>query len=73
MPTHGYEIRVAGHLDATILDGLSTAAIDNQENGDALIRATIPDQPTLMRLLLDLNDLGLTLLSVKITRNRRKK
>jgi hypothetical protein len=46
-------------------------SIANQENGDALLTGSIPDQAALLSVLLRLNDLGLTILSVKALRRSR--
>ncbi len=67
----GYEIRIAGHLGEEAFDWFGEVVIANQENGDALLSGAIPDQPALLRVLLRLNDLGLTILSVKALKRRR--
>ena len=67
----GYEIRVTGHLGDTAIEWLGAVSIANQENGDALLTGSIPDQAALMRVLLCLHDLGLTILSVKALRRRK--
>jgi hypothetical protein len=70
-PIRGYEIRVWGHLGATALDWFGEVAISNRRNGEARLASSIPDQAALLRVLLHLNDLGLTILEVKsITRKR---
>jgi hypothetical protein len=70
-PIQGYEIRVAGSLDELDFEWFGALSIANQENGDALLSGSIPDQASLLRVLLHLNDLGLTILSVKSIRRRR--
>ena len=70
MPIQGYEIRVAGHLEDTAFDWFGAMSIANQQNGDAFLTGSIPDQAALMRVLLHLNDLGLTILSVEALRRR---
>lgn len=70
-PIRGYEIRVAGHLEDTTSEWFGAVSISNQENGDALLTGSIPDQAALMGVLLRLNELGLTVLSVKALRRRR--
>ena len=67
----GYEIRVAGHLEEDAMEWYGEFTIANQGNGDALLSCPIPDQAALMRVLLHLNDLGLTILSVTALKNRR--
>ena len=69
----GYEIEVLGHLDEKTFEWFGSMSIDNQENGSALLGGAIPDQPALIRILLQLNDLGITLLSVKALRRRRNR
>ena len=70
-PIQGYEIRVAGHLEGTAFECFGAVSITNQDNGDAFLAGSIPDQAALMRVLLHLHDLGLTILSVKALRRRR--
>lgn len=70
-PIQGYEIRVAGHLDELDFEWFGALSISNQENGAALLSGLIPDQSALLRVLLRLNDLGLTILSVKAIKRRR--
>jgi hypothetical protein len=70
-PIQGYEIRVAGYLECTAFEWFGAVSIAKQEDGDTLVTGSIPDQAALMRVLLHLNDLGLTILSVKALRRRR--
>jgi hypothetical protein len=70
-PILGYEIRVGEHLDANALDWFGEVAITNHRNGDALLTSSIPDQAALLRVLLHLNDLGLTILEVKSIKRKR--
>ena len=67
----GYEIRVAGHLDETAFDWLGEIRVSNRADGDALLSGSIPDQAAMLRVLLGLNDLGLSILSVRAIRGRR--
>ena len=67
----GYTVRIAGHLDQSTIDLNSDVAIDNQSDGDALISGPIPDQAMLMKLLLQLYNTGITILSVKAHIRRR--
>ncbi len=69
-PGQGYEIQVAGHLEEGAFDWYGEIMIANQENGNALLSGAIPDQAALLRVLLRLNDLGLTILSVKALKRR---
>ena len=70
-PIHGYEIRVAGHLEDTAFEWFGAVSIASQDNGDTLLTGSIPDQAALMSVLLRLHDLGLTILSVKALRRRK--
>ncbi len=69
----GYEIQVAGHLEEEAFDWFGEVVIANHENGNAMLSGAIPDQAALLRVLLHLNDLGLTILSVKALKSRRQK
>jgi hypothetical protein len=70
-PIQGYEIRVRGHLEETALDWFGEVVITNHRNGDALLTGSIPDQAALLRVLLYLNNLGLTILDVKAILRKR--
>jgi hypothetical protein len=67
----GYTVRIAGHLEKSTLDLNGDVTIDNQSDGDALISGAIPDQARLMKLLLQLHNVGITILSVKALIRRR--
>ena len=69
-PIQGYEVRVAGYLEDTAFEWFGAVSIVRQDDGDTLLTGSIPDQAALMRVLLHLNDLGLTILSVKTLRRR---
>jgi hypothetical protein len=70
-PIQGYEIRVAGHLDERALDWFGEIRVANRADGNALLSGSIPDQAAMLRVLLRLNDLGLSILSVRAIRRRR--
>jgi len=70
-PTQGYEIRVAGHLDEEAFDWFGEIRVSNRADGNALLSGSIPDQAAMLRVLLGLNDLGLSILSVRAIRGRR--
>jgi hypothetical protein len=70
-PIQGYVIQVAGNLGELDFEWFGALSISNQENGAALLSGSIPDQAALLRVLLRLNDLGLTILSVKTIKRRR--
>ena len=67
----GYTVRIAGHLEQSTLDLNGGLTIDNQPDGDALISGPMPDQAMLMKLLLQLHNTGITILSVKALIRRR--
>jgi len=69
-PVQGYEIRVAGHLDETAFDWFGEIQVANRASGDALLSGSIPDQAAMLSVLLRLNDLGLSILSVRAIRRR---
>jgi hypothetical protein len=59
-----YEIRIKGHLDnrwAAWFDGLT---ITREDNGETLLTGQVVNQAALHRLLRNVRDLGLPLLSV---------
>jgi hypothetical protein len=66
-----YTVRIAGHLEPSTLDLNGDVTIDNQSDGDALLSGAIPDQAMLMKLLLQLHNVGITILSVKALIRRR--
>jgi hypothetical protein len=70
-PIQGYMIQVAGNLDELDFEWFGASSISNQGDGAALLYGSIPDQAALLRVLLRLNDLGLTILSVKAIKQRR--
>ena len=59
-----YHIRVKGHLAdhwSAWFDGLT---ISNEENGEAVLHGSLPDQAALHGVLIKIRDLGLPLLAV---------
>ncbi len=59
-----YHIRVKGHLDShwsAWFDGLT---ISNEENGEAVLHGSLPDQAALHGVLIKIRDLGLPLLAI---------
>jgi hypothetical protein len=69
----GYEIRVAGQLEEASLEWYGEISVANQSNGDALLSGSIPDQAALLRVLLRLDELGMTILMVKALKKRKKR
>ncbi len=59
-----YRIRVKGHLDETLASWFEDFTITNQNDGDALLTGSLPDQAALQGVLKRISSLGLTLLSV---------
>ena len=59
-----YAITIQGHLTpqwAAVFDGMSVTC---QANGNTLLCGALPDQAALYGLLIQLRDLGLTLIAV---------
>lgn len=64
-PVKVYEIRVEGYLEEEEWgDWFDGMAITHVENGETTLRGQVVDQPALFGLLLKVNSLNLTLLSV---------
>lgn len=59
-----YEIKLKGHLDENWEDWLGGLEISNDEHGYSLLTGIIPDQAALHGILLQIRDLGLTLISI---------
>lgn len=59
-----YQIRVEGHLDATLAEWFEGLTISNQENGDVVLAGRLPDQAALQGVLNRISNLGLNLISV---------
>lgn len=64
-----YQIELAGHLDLPWGDWFEAADLIHLPDGNTRLTCDIPDQPTLLGLLLRLNSLGLELLSLNRTQN----
>ncbi len=63
IPTQ-YHIIVKGHLDESWKDTFEGLSITNQENGEALLSGSLPDQAALQGVLNRINSFGLILISV---------
>ena len=59
-----YQIKIKGHLDASLANSFDSLTISNLENGDALLSGQIQDQAALQGVLNRINNLGLTLISI---------
>ena len=59
-----YEIRVEGHLDDTCNDFFQGLALTRVDNGQTLLRGSLPDQAALHGILERIRDLNLCLISV---------
>ena len=59
-----YQIKIKGHLDASLADSFDGLTISNLESGEALLSGQIQDQAALQGVLNRINNLGLTLISV---------
>ncbi len=64
-PQHAvYEIRLRGHLDARWAPRLGVQGLTHEDDGTTTLRAAGVDQAALHGLLLQIRNLGLTLVSV---------
>jgi hypothetical protein len=63
-PPQRYEIRVRGHLGATLL-GAFPALVAERQQGDTLLRGALPDQSALHGVLAEIEALGLELLELR--------
>ncbi|HRQ42656.1 MAG TPA: hypothetical protein PLD25_32485 [Chloroflexota bacterium] len=59
-----YLIRVKGHLDDALAAWFEDLTISNQEDGDAILSGSLPDQAALQGVLNRISNLSLTLISV---------
>jgi len=59
-----YEIKIRGHLDGHWSDWLGGLEITRDEQGNSLLTGFIPDQAALHGILVQIRDLGLTLVSI---------
>lgn len=66
-----YEIRIRGHLNSQWSDWLEGLEITLLDNGEMILSGVIMDQSALMGILIKLNRLNLTLLSVsEVSQNK---
>ena len=59
-----YDIRLKGHLDDHWSAWFENMTINNQANGETVLRGPLPDQAALHGVLIRIRDLGLPLLAV---------
>lgn len=59
-----YEIRVQGHLPPDWSERFGGMVISHASNGETILRGLLHDQAALFGVVLNMRDLGLTLLSV---------
>jgi hypothetical protein len=59
-----YQIRIKGYLDEVLAEWFDGLTISNQENGETELSGHLPDQAALQGVLKQINNLGLTLISV---------
>ncbi|HEX8033050.1 MAG TPA: hypothetical protein VF510_04350 [Ktedonobacterales bacterium] len=62
-----YVIRVKGHLDPFWQAWFENLSITHEEDGTTLLSGPIEDQAALYGVLFKMRDLGLTLLSLKVS------
>ena len=66
-PFEQYEICVRGHLDPRWSDWFEGFEIALKDNGETRLSGPVVDQAALFGLLMKVRDLGLPLVSVKLT------
>ncbi len=66
-----YQIRVRGHLDAHWADWFGEMSISHGTYGETVLSGVVADQAALFGLLARIRDLGLTLLAVNRSEDRR--
>ncbi len=68
LPSHeaNYKITVAGHLDEHWAEWLGGLGIEYDPQGNTVLHGAIPDQAALHGLLVQIRDLGLTLIAIKL-------
>jgi hypothetical protein len=78
MPKHksrhsiqGYQILISGYLDDSTFEWFEGLKISLQPGGNTLFSGSILDQAALMRILLNIHELGLTILSVKACKRNK--
>lgn len=62
---HHYEITVEGHLDEHWSEWLDGFVIIHSDDGNSQLSGTIADQAALHGILIQIRDLGLTLISIQ--------
>lgn len=62
-----YHLRVNGHLDASWRAWFAPLQLQHEPNGTTVLAGTLPDQAALYGVLLQINRLGLELLSLEHT------
>lgn len=61
-----YRFRVRGHLDDRWSDWLGGLAVQRQEDGTTVLVGPVVDQAALHGVIIQIRDLGLSLLSVRL-------
>ncbi len=59
-----YEIKIKGHLEEHWSDWLGGLDITRDEHGNSLLTGIVADQAALYGILIQIRDLGLTLISI---------
>ena len=62
----GYQLRVAGHLDAHWSGWFGDLTLTHEDDGTTTLGGSVTDQAELHGLLMKIRDLGVTLISVKV-------
>ena len=61
-----YVIRIQGHFDPCWAAWFDDFSVTSEPNGDTLLTGYLPDQAALYGLIIRLQNMGITLLSVNI-------
>ena len=59
-----YEIKIKGYLEAHWTDWMGGLNITHDRKGNSLLTGVVPDQAALHGILIQIRDLGLTLISI---------
>ena len=63
-------IRIEGHLDLSWQSWFDDLEIIQEEQGTTILRGQLPDQAALYGVLLKLDDLGLLLLALEVSKTQ---
>jgi hypothetical protein len=61
---HSYQIKIKGYIEEHWSDWLGGLQISHDSDGNSLLTGAVPDQAALHGILIQIRDLGLTLISI---------